>query len=140
MGMGYHQILMTTQPDRNKRDRYSCGTETHRPLGGGEGTCQNNLGMPSGSTQHSYQPIEKANHAPESPCLRPRTVWWSHPHRFFILPFFNLACGEWGVGVTMTQFYHGGSHHRSDHFSHQQNVWQKEQTGRWRPYSNILIV
>lgn len=46
------------------------------------------------------------------------TVWWRHPHSspsFF--SFFSLACSGGGWGVTLTQFCHGRSHYRSDHFS-----------------------
>lgn len=49
---------------------YSSVTHRHTEEGG---TRQNNLGMSSVPQRHDYQPMERAKHAPASPCLNPRT-------------------------------------------------------------------
>lgn len=63
--------------------------------------------------------MEEANRAPASPCSNPRTESGDGILiSVFFFPFSALpVVVEGGWRVTLTQFYHGGSHYHSDHFS-----------------------
>lgn len=99
-----------------QRDGLYCDTAEHR-LGGG--ARQSNLGMPSPSNTTKIPTHGESKPRSSVPMLISRhRVWWWYPHLSLSLffPFSALPVVE-GVGVTLTQFYHGGSHYHSDHFS-----------------------